>query len=43
MMLIVPELTFDVMTVFKSFVTLTMWVRFWPVPMTQSIFCVAGS
>jgi hypothetical protein len=42
-MLMVAELTFEVNTVLRSFDTVTIWVRFWPVPITQSIFCVPGS
>ena len=43
MIVIVAELTFDVMIVFKSALTQTMCVRSCPVPITQSIFRVAGS
>ena len=43
MMVIVAELTLDVMIRFRSSDTKIMWVRFWPVPSTQSTFFVAGS
>src|SRR5216683_1534987 len=43
MMVTVPELTFVVMMCFMSAETKSIWVRFCPVPSTQSTFCVDRS